>query len=60
MLSGSGVPGRYGGHERCLDAYSKNYRWKDCIWLKWNGKLHGFPDINPHNFEKYLDPAQGV
>ena len=57
MMSKTGIPGRYGGHERCLDAYSKNYGCADCVWLKWNGEIHGFPDINPHDYEKYLDPT---
>ena len=57
MLSESGVPGRYGGHDRCLDAYSKNYGCDACVWLKWHGNLHGFPDINPHDYRKYLEPT---
>ena len=51
-MSADGVPGRYGGHDRCLDAYSKNYGCDDCVWLKWHGELHGFPDINPYDFKK--------
>ena len=51
-----GVPGRFGGHEKCLDAYSKNYGCESCIWLKWYGELHGFPDVSPSIFRKYLDP----
>ena len=57
MMSTDGIPGRYGGHERCLEAYSKNYGCEGCVWLKWHGELHGFPDINPHDYKKYLDPT---
>ena len=56
MLNSAGLPGRYGGHERCMNAYSKNYGCERCIWLKWNGELYGLPDINPHEYKKYLDP----
>ena len=55
MMSSGEVPGCYGGHDRCLNAYSKNYGCEACIWLKWFGQLHGFPDINPGDYKKYLD-----
>ena len=58
MMSRAGVPGRYPGHERCMDAYSKNYGCEDCVWLKWHGELHGYPDIHPADFRKYLEPAE--
>ena len=57
MMENGGAPGRYGGHEHCLNAYSKNYGCEDCIWLKWNGELYGFSDIIPHDFKKHLDPT---
>ena len=56
-MSSSGIPGRYGGHERCMNAYSKNYGCDGCIWLKWNGDHYGLPDINPNVYRKYLDPT---
>ena len=56
MLETSGVPGRFGGHDKCLNAYSKNYGCDACVWLKWYGELHGLPDIHPQDFRKYLDP----
>ena len=56
MMSRHGLPGHYGGHERCINAYSKNYGCESCIWFKWNGELYGLPDINPHDYKKYLDP----
>lgn len=58
MMSQAGVPGRYPGHEKCMDAYSKNYGCEDCVWLKWHGELHGYPDIHPSDFKKYLEPAE--
>ena len=58
MLSRAGVPGRYPGHEKCMDAYSKNYGCEDCVWLKWHGDLHGYPDIHPSDFKKYLEPSE--
>ena len=57
IMSSSGIPGRYGGHERCMNAYSNNYGCDGCIWLKWNGDLYGLPDINPNVYRKYLDPT---
>ena len=56
MMSRHGLPGHYGGHERCINAYSKNYGCESCIWFKWNGELYGLLDINPHEYKKYLDP----
>ena len=56
MMNRGGVPGQYGGHDHCLRAYSKNYGCEGCIWLKWHGDLHGFPDIHPHDFKKHLPP----
>ena len=57
IMSSSDIPGRYGGHERCMNAYSNNYGCDGCIWLKWNGDLYGLPDINPNVYRKYLDPT---
>ena len=56
MLSKAGVPGAYGGHDSCLNVSdSKNYGCNSCVWFKWHGQLHGFPDINPYYYKKYLD-----
>ena len=57
MLSTAGVAGQYGGHEKCLNAYSKNYGCEGCIWLKWYGDLYGFPDVHPCDFKKHLDAS---
>ena len=58
MMSNAGVPGRYPGHERCMDAYSKNYGCEDCVWLKWHGEIHGYPDIHPSDYKKHLEPKE--
>ena len=58
MMSLQGVPGRYGGCDRCMEAYSKNYGCNDCVWLKWHGDLHGYPDLHPSDFRKYLEPSE--
>ena len=58
MMSRAGVPGRYPGHEKCMDAYSKNYGCDECVWLKWHGELHGYPDIHPSDYKKHLDPSE--
>ena len=35
-----------------------NLDWCDkCIWFKWWGELHGYPDINPWSFREHLEPA---
>ena len=57
MMSRAGVPGRYPGCERCMEAYSKNYGCDSCVWLKWHGEPHGYPDIHPADYKKYLEPA---
>ena len=58
MMSKAGVPGAYGGHDSCLNASSsKNYGCDSCVWFKWHGQLHGYPDINPHDYKKYMEPS---
>ena len=57
MMSRAGVPGRYPGCERCMNAYSKNYGCEGCVWLKWHGELHGYPDIHPSDYKMHLDPT---
>ena len=60
MISKGGVPGRYGGHDKCMDAYSKNYGCESCVWFKWHGQLLGYPDINPYDFKKHLEPSRSL
>ena len=57
MMSEAGLPGRYGGYDRCVNAYSKNYGCERCIWYKWNGELYGLPDIDPQVYRKFIDPT---
>ena len=56
-MARAGVPGWYGGHERCFSIDNDNYGCEDCVWLKWHGDVHGYPDINPWDFKKYLAPS---
>ena len=39
----------------CFRIDHKNYGCPSCVWLKWYGGLHGYPDINPRNYKVYLD-----
>ena len=56
MDSEAGVPARYNTHEYCMRIDYRNYGCEDCIWFKWWGELHGFPDINPWSFKEHLQP----
>ena len=56
MASEEGVPARYNTHEYCMRIEYENYGCADCIWFKWWGELHGYPDINPWNFKEHLQP----
>ena len=56
MDSEAGVPARYNTHEYCMRIDYRNYGCEDCIWFKWWGELHGFPDINPWCFKEHLQP----
>ena len=58
MMSMQGVPGRYGGCDRCMEAYSKNYGCDDGVGLKWHGDLHGYPDLLPSDLRKYLESSE--
>ena len=58
MMSKYGAPSRYGGHDRCMNGSSNNYGCDSCVWFKWFGELHGFPDINPWDFKKYLETSE--
>ena len=53
----SGVPARYGPHEYCMRIEYENYGCEDCIWFKWWGELHGYPDICPWSYEEHLQPV---
>ena len=58
LASTSGVPARYHTHENCMEIDHHNYGCRDCVWYKWWGELHGYPDINPWDFKKHLDPSE--
>ena len=49
------IPSRYDTHEYCMRIDHHNYGCEDCVWWKWYGELHGFPDIYPGNYRRYLD-----
>ena len=53
----SGVPARYGPHEYCMRIEYENYGCEDCIWFKWWGELHGYPDISPWSYREHLQPV---
>ena len=57
MASERGVPARYSTCEYCMRIDWKNYGCEDCIWFKWWGELHGYPDINPWSFKEHLQPV---
>ena len=38
----------------CFRIDHKNYGCESCVWIKWYGQLHGYPDMNPYSYEKYL------
>ena len=54
MISNT-IPSRYGTHEYCMRIDHHNYGCEDCVWWKWYGELHGFPDIYPGNYSKYME-----
>ena len=54
MASEKGVPSRYNTHEYCMRIEYENYGCENCIWYKWWGEKHGFPDINPWSFREHL------
>ena len=57
MDSEEGVPARYNTHDYCMRIEYENYGCADCIWFKWWGELHGYPDINPWSFKEHLEPV---
>jgi hypothetical protein len=52
------IPGQFGGHKRCYSIDNKNYGCENCVWQKWYGELYGYPDINPWEFKKHLEPEE--
>ena len=53
--SSEGVPSRYGTHQYCMRIDHNNYGCEKCVWYKWWGELHGYPDVNPWLFKEHLD-----
>ena len=58
LASSGGVPARYHTHKDCMMIDHHNYGCRDCVWYKWWGELHGYPDINPWDFKKHLNPSE--
>ena len=58
IISSGGVPARFNTHEDCMRIDNDNYGCSDCVWFKWWGELHAYPDVNPWSFKKHLDPAE--
>ena len=44
---------------KCFSINNENYGCDNCTWLKWwfkwHGDRHGFPDIHPSKYRKYLN-----
>lgn len=40
--------------ENCYGIDCKNYGCPKCVWMKWYGELHGYPDLDPSIYEEYL------
>ena len=38
----------------CYRIDHKNYGCESCVWMKWFGELHGYPDLNPYTYRKHL------
>ena len=43
---------------KCFSVENDNYGCDHCTWLKWwfkwHGSLHGFPDVHPSTYRRYL------
>ena len=39
----------------CFRIDYERYGCESCVWIKCFGDLHGFPDLNPYHYRKYLD-----
>ena len=48
----------FAGCVKCFSIENENYGCADCRWLKFwykrNGEIHGFPDMDPWIYKKYL------
>ena len=48
----------FAGCRRCFSVDNENYGCGDCQWLKWwlkwHGELHGYPDVSPWIYKRYL------
>ena len=60
IISERGVPSRFSTHDYCMRIEYENYGCQDCVWFKWWGELHGYPDINPWDFKEHLEPLIGL
>ena len=58
MVSKDGVPSRYGTHDYCMRIDHNNYGCEECVWYKWWGELHGYPDTSPWRYQKHVDPSK--
>ena len=38
----------------CMRIEHEKYGCESCIWIKCYGELHGYPDINPQEYQKHL------
>ena len=38
----------------CMRTEYEKYGCESCIWIKCYGELHGYPDIDPYDYEKHL------
>ena len=38
----------------CFHIDNVNYGCNNCVWIKWYGQLHGYPDIHPSSYQQYL------
>ena len=38
----------------CMRIDYERYGCDSCVWIKCFGELHGYPDVNPYDFKKYL------
>jgi hypothetical protein len=38
----------------CMRIEYEKYGCESCVWIKCYGELHGYPDVDPYDFKKYL------
>ena len=58
IVSKDGVPSRYGTHDYCMRIDHPNYGCEECVWYKWWGELHGYPDTSPWQYKQHVDPSK--